>query len=52
MVAEESEGALVVGAEQLERALQELRRGADELTNALLGAGRIKGKKFKVGLAR
>jgi hypothetical protein len=41
MVAEESEGALVVGAEQLERALQELRHGADELTNALLGAGRI-----------
>jgi ATP-dependent 26S proteasome regulatory subunit len=40
MVAEESEGVLAVGAEQLERALEELRHGADELTNALLGAQR------------
>ena len=40
MVAEESEGALSVGAHDLERALEELRHGAGELTNTLLGAQR------------
>jgi hypothetical protein len=40
MVAEESEGALSVGAQDLERALEELRHGAGDLTNALLGAQR------------
>ena len=38
LAAEESDGALSVGADQLERALEELRSGADDLTNALLGA--------------
>jgi ATP-dependent 26S proteasome regulatory subunit len=38
MVAEESEGALIVRAEDLERAFEELRHGAGTLTNALLGA--------------
>ena len=38
LAAEESDGPLSVGADQLERALQELRDGADDLTNALLGA--------------
>ena len=38
LAAEESEGPLSVGADQLERALEELRDGADDLTNALLGA--------------
>ncbi len=36
--AEDSEGALRVTAEHLERALAELRQGAGELTNTLLGA--------------
>jgi hypothetical protein len=40
MVAEESEGALSVRAQHLERALEELRHGAGDLTNALLGAKR------------
>jgi hypothetical protein len=40
MVAEESEGALAVGAQELERALEELRHRAGDLTNALLGAQR------------
>ena len=38
LVAEESEGALSVSVHHLERAFEELRRGADDLTNALLGA--------------
>ena len=38
LAAEESDGALSVSAEQLERALEELRHGTDDLTNALLGA--------------
>jgi hypothetical protein len=37
MVAEESEGALIVRAEDLERAFEELQHGAGTLTNALLG---------------
>jgi hypothetical protein len=36
--AEDSDGDLHVTAEHLERALQELRLGANELTNTLLGA--------------
>jgi hypothetical protein len=40
LVAEESEGALSVRAEHLERALAELRHSANELTNTLLGAQR------------
>ena len=38
LAAEESEGALAVSGDHLERALEELRHGADDLTNALLGA--------------
>ncbi len=38
MVAEESEGEISVGAEDLERALEELRHSAGDLTNVLLGA--------------
>ena len=38
LVAEESEGALSVGVDHLERAFEELRRGAEDLTNTLLGA--------------
>jgi ATP-dependent 26S proteasome regulatory subunit len=38
LAAEHSEGALRVTADQLERALKELRQGADALTTALLGA--------------
>jgi hypothetical protein len=37
-VAEESEGALSVSASDLERAFEELRHSAGDLTNALLGA--------------
>jgi hypothetical protein len=35
-----AEGTLRVTADHLEQALEELRQGADELTNALLGARR------------
>jgi ATP-dependent 26S proteasome regulatory subunit len=38
LCAEESDGALSVSADHLERALAELRHGAGDLTNALLGA--------------
>jgi hypothetical protein len=38
LVAEESEGALSVSASDLERAFEELRHSAGDLTNALLGA--------------
>ena len=38
LVAEESEGALSVSASDLERAFEELRHSAHDLTNALLGA--------------
>ncbi len=38
MVAEESEGEISVGAADLERALEELRHSAGDLTNVLLGA--------------
>ena len=38
LAAEESDGALCVRANHLERALTELRHGADDLTDALLGA--------------
>ena len=38
LAAEDSDGALRVNAGHLERALGELRHGADELTNTLLGA--------------
>jgi hypothetical protein len=38
LAAEESDGALCVRANHVERALKELRHGADDLTNALLGA--------------
>ncbi|MEA2135060.1 MAG: hypothetical protein QOC68_2969 [Solirubrobacteraceae bacterium] len=38
LVAEESEGALSVSANHLERAFEELRHSAGDLTNALLGA--------------
>jgi hypothetical protein len=36
--AERSEGRLHVTAQDLDRALDELRQGANELTNTLLGA--------------
>ena len=38
LAAEESEGALSVSGDHLERALEELRHSAEDLTNALLGA--------------
>ena len=38
LAAEESEGALAVTADHLERALEELRHASDDLTNVLLGA--------------
>ena len=40
VAAEGTEGTLRVTADHLEQALEELRQGADELTNTLLGARR------------